>query len=220
MPAPPTRSRPRPCSATGTPPAPPPPPASTSPAPNAATPRASSWRHLSSGPEAPNLPLHLARLRMLELRHEAQLARDLVDGQALAAVRDQLVLGRLAARIRRHDLRDGDLAEPRVLARGHAALAHRRVLREHLLDLLREELHARHVDAALAPAGQEQRAVGVEPALVAGAEAVGLDERGGRRPRREVRVEQARPADAHLAGELGIAAAFEPLALVAPQPHV
>ena len=89
----------------------------------------------------------------------------------------------------RHDLGDGNLAEVRVLPREHAAAAHAGHRVEHGLDLLAEELHARHVDAVPAPAGEVQVAVGVEPALVAGAEAVGLEHRARREPGVEVGVE-------------------------------
>ena len=70
---------------------------------------------------------------------------------------------------------------------------------EHGFDFLAEELHAGHVDARCAAAGQAQVAVVVEPALVAGAKAVGLEDRRGRRPRIEIRVEHAGTADADLA---------------------
>jgi hypothetical protein len=107
-----------------------------------------------------------------------------------------------------------------VLAREHAALAHARVTRDHLLHLLAEELHPGHVDPVVAAAGEEQHAVGVEIALVARAEAVLRDERRRGRPRREVGVEQARAADADLARAVGRARSEQRLARVVAQPHV
>ena len=72
------------------------------------------------------------------------------------------------------------------------------MLEQHRLDLRRRDVRARRLDDVLQPADEVQRAVGVEPAEVAGVEeAVGVEAGAARLA--AVAGQQLRPADADLA---------------------
>src|SRR5919201_2824629 len=101
--------------------------------------------------------------------HELDAAWDLVVGEGGAAQRLQFVDARVRA-LAEHDERLHGLPTHSIRDADDGGLLHRRVAEQHLLHLTREDLEARDVDHVLHAIDDEEIAVGVAIADVAGME--------------------------------------------------
>src|SRR5687767_3455588 len=140
----------------------------------------------------------LADVGLRQIGAELDVLRPLVAGELLLAVLEHVLLGKLRVLLHHEHLRH--LARMLVGHADRGALEHAGMHRQHLLDLVRVHVEARHQDHVLLAVDDAHEALLVHDADVAGVqEAVAAEDLGGLVGALPVALHHLRPLDADLA---------------------